>query len=419
MFEQLVKMPHVIKRLQKSKFKDILDKYASYLIEKHYSKSSITKYRLALEHFICWLESKQFPPIRQITTILINKFINEHIPICQCPTPAPKRSVELLGALRLLLKIQKENGKYMVYSKSISKTDKLINEFDNHLVNICGLAENTRRYHRRHVKVFLNKMFPKNRINFTSLTPINVRNFLYNNIQHYKRRTFGLFVYSIRSFFKFLQLKGDVNKSLIDSLPRIIEWKLTNLPESLNKKEIEKFLEVFDRATDLGKRDYAMVICIIELGLRASEIANLKLDDINWRDRVVYLPRGKTRQSYVLPITKLMIDSIIDYLKYGRPKTTSRQVFVYHRAPVGQGIIPKVVTEVICRAITRSGLKPASVGSNLLRRTFATNLLLQGTTIKEIADLLRHKSINTTTIYTKVDFHNLTQVALPWLQEAS
>ena len=117
---------------------------------------------------------------------------------------------------------------------------------------------------------------------------------------------------------------------------------------------------------------------------------------------------------WLLPITTKLRDALIVYLQFGRPKTAARQVFVYHRAPVGKGILPRVVTETIRRALLRAGIKTIKAGSHILRRTFATNLLKKGASIKEIADLLRHKSIITTSVYTKVDFEMLSQVALPW-----
>jgi len=126
------------------------------------------------------------------------------------------------------------------------------------------------------------------------------------------------------------------------------------------------------------------------------------------------LYRGKTHQSYILPITITLRDALIAYLKNGRPQTTTRKIFVYHRAPVGKEIIPQVVTGVIRIALVRAEIVPKIAGAHILRKTFATKLLHSGATIKEIADMLRHHSIATTSIYLKVDFSKLIQVALPW-----
>lgn len=416
MFESIIKMPHVVRRLQASPFKPLLDQFASYLISRRYCNGVMYSYRNSAEHFFHWLESQKLTSPLIINQLLIDKFLDRHLPVCQCPIPAPRRRQDLHAALSLLIKSQEET---VPGSFSISKNeiDQMINEFDTYLVNTCGLARNTRLYHRRHVKVFLNKFFSKGVLRLDRLQPREVLSFLYENIKSYKRRTFGLFVYSIRSFFKFLQFKGLCSANLVSALPRIVEWKHGALPEYLSAEKLKKFFSAFDRSTALGKRDYAMATCMVELGLRGYEVANIKLEDINWRDQTLRLSRGKTRQEYLLPIPQSMMDALVDYLQYGRPKTTSRQIFVYHRAPVGAGIIPKVVTEVVRRALRRTNIIPNSAGTNLLRRTFATKLLTKGAKIKEIADLLRHKSINTTAIYLKVDFNQLRQVALPWPEE--
>ena len=413
MFEQFIKMQHVTNRLNNlEKYQAILNQCSDYLISKQYSYGSIGHYRCAIEHFLYWHERENSQ--RQINNELVELFLKKHIPICKCSIPAPKRIIGIRPALHLMLRINNCNTENTIDQKNISEKDKLINEFDSYLIDICGLSENTRIYHKRNVKIFLNYFFKGDNVNLSKLNPFNIRNFIYKNLTRYKRRTLGIFIYTLRCFFKYLQFRGCIGNQLILALPSVREYKASALPEYLSNEEIKKLINAFDLSAALGKRDYAMTVCILEIGLRASEVANLTLDDINWRDMTLMLPRGKTHQSYVLPMTIALRDALIAYLKNGRPHTTTRKIFVYHRAPVGKEIKPKVVTEVIRRALLRSGLIPKIAGAHILRKTFATKLLHGGATIKEIADLLRHQSISTTSIYLKVDFSKLIQVALPW-----
>jgi integrase/recombinase XerD len=416
MFEQLIiKKSSVIQRLQSSKFKSLLDKYAEYLFSKKYSKGSIGHYQRAAEHFFYWLESKKLTLPLRIDEPLIQKFLNQHIPVCKCPMPAPRDRDDLRAALRLLIRVQPIEFQTKVPNDKISV---VLEEFNNHLIDVCGLTKSTCLYHKRHIKIFLKHFFKSNSLSWDRLNPQNIRDFLYNNLQQYKGKTLSLFVYSLRTFFKFLQFRGIENtSSLIAALPQAYNYKHDPLPEYLDKEEVSKLIKTFDLTTALGKRDYAIITCILELGLRGHEVANLRLDDINWREQTLQLPRGKTRQSYVLPMTTKFMGSLVKYLRYGRPQTTSRQIFVYHRAPVGEGIISKTVTETVRRAFVRAKLTSTKSGSHILRKTFATHLLQKGATIKEIADLLRHKSIETTILYTKVNFPQLAQVALPWPEE--
>ncbi len=413
MFEQFIKMRHVTNRLNNlEKYQVILNQCSDYLISNQYTIDSIRHYRCAIEHFLSWHEMENAQC--KINNELIESFLQKHIPICKCPIPAPKRIIDIRPPLYLLLKIHNHDVKNVIDQKIISEKDKLINEFNHYLLDVCGLSENTRIYHKRNARTFLNYFFKGDHVNLSKLNPFNIRNFLYKKLTSYKRRTLGVFIYTLRCFFKYLQFKGLVGNQLVMALPSVREYKASALPEYLSNEEIKALINTFDLSSALGKRDYAMIACMLEIGLRACEVAHLTLDDLHWRDMTLTLPRGKTHQSYILPITITLRDALIAYLKNGRPQTTTRKIFVYHRAPVGKEIIPQVVTEVIRRALVRAEIVPKIAGAHILRKTFATKLLHSGATIKEIADMLRHHSIATTSIYLKVDFSKLIQVALPW-----
>lgn len=424
MSEQLLELPRLPKRIGCSEFKNILCEYESYLFVKRYTKGSIIQYRNATGHFLNWLKFEKISFIDPIDPIIIKRFLNEHIPICQCTMPTPKSLRHLHAALYLFLRMQQDSNSKEGRSKPKSNLDKMMEEFDDYLLNVCGIVEGSRIRNQKYARIFLNKYFQNKSIKLSDLTPIKVRELLYNNFQQYTHNGLRVFISFIRRFFRFLQFKGVVDPLLIQSLPKIIEWKSTNLPNALNVQEVKKVLATCDRSTIIGKRDYAIIIFMLELGLRAHEVANLTLNSINWRSQVVHILSSKSLKNYDLPMTQPIIDALIDYLKYGRPKTTAPHIFVYHIAhnnsrfhvDVGQGITPKKVSAIASRAITRSGVKTKPMGSHVLRKTFATNLLKKGGTIKEIADLLGHGSINTTTIYIKVDFGKLAQVSLPWLK---
>lgn len=140
----------------------------------------------------------------------------------------------------------------------------------------------------------------------------------------------------------------------------------------------------------------------------------MKLDDINWRLGTLSISQDKSQRENLLPLPSTLAKALIDYLKKGRPKTNSRFIFVYHRAPYGQPVKPETIRNVMRRAYQRCDLPTNLTGTHILRRTFATRLLCSGTSIKDIADIMRHRSIDTTMFYTKVNLPQLKQVALPW-----
>ena len=171
-------------------------------------------------------------------------------------------------------------------------------------------------------------------------------------------------------------------------------------------------LNSFRKLEHSPKRAYAMVRCLTDLGLRASEVAQLRLDDIDWKTGTIRLPMGKLRRGDVLPLPEKVGQAIVDYLRTERPRTTNRAVFVRHVAPYDVPIRSGVVRRAVREAYQRCGSSHSRV--HILRHSMASRLLRQGAPLKEIADLLRHRSLDTSMIYTKVDLRRLEAVALPW-----
>jgi integrase len=157
-----------------------------------------------------------------------------------------------------------------------------------------------------------------------------------------------------------------------------------------------------------------MVRCLVDLGLRASEVAFIQLDDLDWRDGTLRIAKAKAKRTTLLPLPAETGRAIVDYLRFGRPKTDSRALFVRHRAPRDEPVGPSLVRNAVRCAYSRCGLAQRWTGTHVLRHSTASRLLREGASLKDIADLLRHRSVNTTTIYVKVDLPRLTTVALPW-----
>jgi integrase len=185
----------------------------------------------------------------------------------------------------------------------------------------------------------------------------------------------------------------------------------------MSDEQLRQFLAGFDRSTPTGRRDYAMALCQADLGLRISEVDALRLDHIDWHGATVRIVAGKTGRTRELPLTKGVGDAIAEYLRGGRPTTTCRHVFVRHTVPVGTALGTSLIRHVISRAFARVDGCAHWKGAHVLRHTAATRLHRHGASLKEVADLLGHQSLDTTAIYTKVDLPTLARVALPWPEE--
>jgi integrase/recombinase XerC len=194
-------------------------------------------------------------------------------------------------------------------------------------------------------------------------------------------------------------------------------WQLASLPKALNSTEIESLLGALGHDGPSARRTEAIVHCALDLGLRSSEVAHLGLDDIDWGAATITLRSTKSRREDVMPLPAATGLAIANYLKFERPETTNRAVFVRNMAPRDQPIGPDAVRKAIRQAYARAGLPYTR--AHLLRHTMASRLLDGGSSLKEVADVLRHRSLNTTLIYAKLDSRNLAAVALPWPGSAS
>jgi integrase len=212
-------------------------------------------------------------------------------------------------------------------------------------------------------------------------------------------------------------MKGLCGAELVNAVPSLPAWKLSGIPSYLTKEQLDKFLSSFDHKTPTGRRDYAIALCLARLGLRRKEVTHITLDDIDWRSGILRITSSKSRRFSSLPLPEDVGKAIISYLRNGRPPTEERQLFVCHRHRVGAPLQSTAIGIIIRRRFKRTGMKVPSRGTHILRHTVATHMVQKGVSIKEVADFLRHRSLDTTVIYTKVNLPMLLEVALPWPKE--
>jgi integrase/recombinase XerD len=219
---------------------------------------------------------------------------------------------------------------------------------------------------------------------------------------------------SIRSFLRFLLLHGLIHRNLATAVPSFANWRLAYLPQTLARADLEKLLRMVDATTSIGKWDLAVLLCMTELGLRGADVATLREDGVDLAARILRLHRSKQHEQVELPMTRRLVAAIRRYLRQGRPACSSTSLFVIHRAPVGGGLKPIGIRDIVIRRAAQAGLGDRIGGTHVIRRTVATELINLGASLKEIADLLGHRSIDTTSIHAKVDMSSLARGALPW-----
>lgn len=286
--------------------------------------------------------------------------------------------------------------------------DRLLRDYADYLLRECGLASTTIRHYTDFGRRYIRSERPRldwARLTADEITSFVLREFRRPSVGHCKHT-----VTNLRSLLRFLLVRGEIGHDLATCVPAVAGWRLAGLPKSLELDQVERLRRACDSSTALGRRDAAIVCLLLRLGLRAGDVASLRLDDIDWRAGEIVV-RGKGRRESRLPLPRDVGRALAAYLRRGRPGSTSRQVFLGSRAPF-RALASGGVVCVAARALRRAGV--AAGGAHLLRHTAATQMLRHGASLDEIAHVLRHRHIDTTAIYAKVDHAALRTLAQPW-----
>lgn len=219
---------------------------------------------------------------------------------------------------------------------------------------------------------------------------------------------------ALRSFLRYCFLEGTVTRDLSTAVPPIGRWHAVAAAPVLTGEEVEQVIGAADRTTARGRRDFAILLLLARLGLRASEVIALQLDDIRWEAGEIVV-RGKGRLRDRLPLVADVGEALAVYLRDPRGPSGSRHVFLRRIAPRVGLTQPATVSKIAREALGRAGLlPPGRVGAHIFRHSLATLMIRRGASLPEISQVLRHRSTNTTELYAKVDLDGLRNVALPW-----
>jgi site-specific recombinase XerD len=292
-------------------------------------------------------------------------------------------------------------------------TQGLIEAFEEHLQRVQGVRFSTCRGYTRHARQFLDLVFADHHVDPHAIQPADVVRFFEEKSRSWRPGGLKSISTALRSFLRFLRVLGLRATNLEDAVPKVAQWRLSTLPRFLDDAQVARLHAAIDPSTRRGRRDRAIILCLASLGLRAAEVAGLHLEDLDWRASTLHVRTRKMRRGDVLPIPRDVGQAIVAYLRHGRPSVQDRHVFMvdHTRVPLSA----RAVGDIVRAALRRTGISGlASMGSHVLRHTLATRMIRQGASLKEIADVLGHRCLDTTAIYAKVDLSSLADVGLPW-----
>jgi site-specific recombinase XerD len=414
MITQVVSEVVMRNRARNGALEPVVGAYAGYLRHRGYASITIENYLQCAAHFGRWLTAQHID-LHHVDELVLHRFLTVHLPVCHCCKPSPRTPANLRRALRHLLRLLRSEGIIPPRSVPVSRfVGDELQLFDAYLQDVQGLAPATRLYRLRYVREFLVARFDWGPIALEYLKPDDICRFVTDRAAGCQPRTAGIIGDCLRSYLRFRRMRGQPTESLIAAVPRVAYWRLATLPDSLTDSQLMGLVNSFDRTCPTGRRDYAIIRCLVDLGLRASEVASIQLNNLNWREGTLRIAKTKAKRTTLLPLPVETGRAIADYLRFGRPKTDNRALFVRHRAPRDEPVGPSLVRNAVRCAYARCGLAQRWTGTHVLRHSVASRLLREGASLKDIADLPRHRSVNTTTIYVKVDLPKLSAVALPW-----
>jgi site-specific recombinase XerD len=293
-----------------------------------------------------------------------------------------------------------------------NSAQQLADNYRQFLLKERALSPETVNGWGRVIDKFMAERFGASGLKLSELRATDVTTFVQRHARHSPSQARRL-VTSMRSFLRYLRYKALIEVDLDRAVPKVAGWSLSSLPKHLSASAVQRVLDGCDLKTSTGRRNYAILLLLARLGLRAGEVVRLNLEDIDW-DNALITVWGKGRQRAQLPLPADVGQAIAGYLHRDRPRCACRRVFIRDYAPrAGFGYASAIAKIVRC-ALEKAGVESARKGAHLLRHSLATDMLQKGASLDQIGEVLRHKSPDSTAIYAKVELDALRSLGLRW-----
>ena len=399
----------ILGQLRDNIFKPQIEQLADYLAENDYSLTTTEHYLRITLNIGNWIEARGISPLC-LEEKHIREFHQTFIQPRKQKRMGPSRWCNVRAAgnhlLRLLRKSEKHGHPVM------DRFQKALQEFSCYLQEIHGLQQTTIGGKCRYLNRFLREKLSDKLFRPDLISPKSIHDYVVEYSRSHSSDATWQLISALKSYYQYLLCKGRRTIRQLKSIPGIPAWRTTAQPTVLSKSQQSRFLKAFDRSTPIGKRDYAMAICMLELGLRSIDIADLELEHIDWRQAILTVPNTKCRHQYILPLTAIVGEALSDYIRNGRSASSSSHVFLRVTPPKGPLSSGGVHWPINC-AFLRAGITGAS-GTHILRRSIASRIHASGGSVKEIADFLGHTSLETAGKYARTDEKLLRAFVLPW-----
>lgn len=383
--------------------------FAEALFWRGYAGITARRHIRAAEHIVRWA-SRRGLSVSDLDDEALRRF-GRHLTRCHCGRYACTRRLEVIGGARLFLQHVRGISQPAIVEPSPAPTDPaLLQEFCEWMRAQRGTHDRTLYNYSIPIRALLRHVGGDP----SKLDARCLRQFVLKQSRNTGWTVAKRCTTALRMFLRFLVAEGRCRAGLLGAIPVLPHWRLATLPRYLSPEEVERIIDSCDVSSPIGKRDRAILLLLARLGLRAGDIVQMRLQDIDWKGAWIQVA-GKGRRQTRLPLSREVGQAIVLYLQEVRPAASTDALFLRSRAPFRGFRAHPTVSVIVASAIRRAGIKRPSRGAaHLLRHSLATTMLRRGASLQEIAALLRHRSIETTQIYAKVDVPALQQIAQPW-----
>ncbi len=382
--------------------------FATWVREEGYARQSRYRHVLLAACFSRWL-GRQAVALRRVSSEHPARYLRSRARRVQVRAGDAAGLRQFLDVLRRQGVIPAEK----VTPRRLTPVERAAQAFEQYLLCDRALVRATVVNYVPFIRRFLTDRFGGGPIRLSRLRARDVMGFVQGQAPRLHLKTAKLLTTALRSFLRYAQYRGAVTQDLATAVPVVANWSMSSIPRAIPADAVRQLLASINRETARGRRDYAILLLLARLGLRASEVACLELEDLDWQEGQLTV-RGKRGVQAALPLPADVGAAIARYLRRGRPRSPSRRVFLRTHAPIRGFAGPTAIACVVRHAIDRAAITAPTKGAHQFRHGLATEMLRRGASLPEIGEILRHRSPETTTIYAKVDLDALRTLALPW-----
>jgi integrase/recombinase XerD len=415
--EQVFECPRTLRRLRTGPLAKLLEGFCHWLLAMGFTRGSIRKRLSNVSHLNEYLGSQTARPRTKVTVKDVEGFFKAYRSQCRNQAPLEAHPGRVRYSINRFTDYLGQKG---LFDPQVQAPiyQELLDDYLKWLRHYQHAADGTLEVRAHSITRFLQWLGPQAAAQgLESLTPERIETFFLSYAQAMGRSARRSMQSALRTFLRFCLHQGYVQHPLDRAVPILRTYKLSTVPRGLSEVQAQKVVDSVDCSTITGLRDYAILQLLHTYGVRGGQVRALRMEDIRWADNQILFRASKNGKDSLLPLSAEVGQSLLDYLRQARPRCSYPQVFITCRAPYHSLPHSSSLSAIVDRYIRAAGINVPSRGAHVFRHGFATRMVNKGHSLKAVADVLGHRHLSTTFIYTKVDFNALKQVALDWPEE--